>query len=151
MVTLDGKKIGTHDGLMYYTIGQRKGLGIGGSNEFKNEAWFVCGKDLEKNQLLVGQGHDSEYLISNWCKASEANWITDTPISGKKYTAKFRYRQQDNEVTLELLEDGKLNVYYPAGIRAVTPGQAVVVYDGEICMGGAIIDEVYYNEERRKY
>ena len=151
MVTLDGKKIGTHDGLMYYTIGQRKGLGIGGSNEFKNEAWFVCGKDLEKNQLLVGQGHDSEYLISNWCKASEANWITDTPISGKKYTAKFRYRQQDNEVTLELLEDGKMNVYYPAGIRAVTPGQAVVVYDGEICMGGAIIDEVYYNEERRKY
>jgi tRNA-specific 2-thiouridylase len=151
MVTLDGKKIGTHDGLMYYTIGQRKGLGIGGSNEFKNEAWFVCGKDLEKNQLLVGQGHDSEYLISNWCKASEANWITDTPISGKKYTAKFRYRQQDNEVTLELLEDGKLNVYYPAGIRAVTPGQAVVVYDGEICLGGAIIDEVYFNEERRKY
>ena len=151
MVTMDGKVIGEHDGLMYYTIGQRKGLGIGGSKEYENEAWFVCGKDLEKNELIVGQGHDSKYLISNWCIASDCNWITDTPIEGKKYTAKFRYRQSDNDITLEFLDDNRIKVNYPCGVRAVTPGQAVVVYDGEVCMGGAIIDEVYFNEERRKY
>ena len=89
-------------------------------------------------------------MISNWCKASEANWITDVPESGKKYTAKFRYRQQDNEVTLELLEDGKLNVYYPAGIRAVTPGQAAVFYDGDKMLGGGIIDSIYYKGEFKK-
>jgi len=151
MVTLDGRVVGEHDGLMYYTIGQRKGLGIGGSNEFGNEAWFVCGKDLEKNYLLVGQGHDSEYLISNNCFASECNWICDRPIEGKKYTAKFRYRQADNDITIKYLDDNRIQVLYLDGVRAVTPGQAVVIYDGEICMGGAIIDDVYYNEEKRKY
>lgn len=150
MVTLDGKVIGDHDGLMYYTIGQRKGLGIGGSNEFENAAWFVCGKDLEKNELIVGQGHDSSYLLSNRCIASECNWITDTPIEGKVYGAKFRYRQADNDVTIKFLDDNKIEVFYN-DVRAVTPGQALVLYDGEICLGGAIIDEVYYNEERRKY
>lgn len=151
MVTLDGKVIGNHDGLMYYTIGQRKGLGIGGSNEFENAAWFVCGKDLEKNELIVGQGHDSSYLISNRCIASECNWITDKPEEGKIYGAKFRYRQNDNDVTIRFLDGNKIEVLYDAGVRAVTPGQAVVLYDGDICLGGAIIDEVYFNEERRKY
>ena len=151
MVTLSGKKIGKHDGLMYYTIGQRKGLGIGGSNEYSGDAWFVCGKNLEKNELIVGQGHDSEYLISNRCIASDCNWITDKPIEGKEYTAKFRYRQQDNNIKLRFIDENIIEVLYPEGVRAVTPGQAVVVYDGEICMGGAIIDEVYFNEERRMY
>ena len=151
IVTMDGRVIGKHDGLMYYTIGQRKGLGIGGNHDFLNDAWFVCGKDLEKNQLLVGQGHDSLYLISNNCIASSCNWITDKPIEGKAYTAKFRYRQQDNDVTLKFLDDDRIQVFYPKGVRAVTPGQAVVVYDGEVCLGGAIIDEVYFDLERRKY
>ena len=151
MVTLDHKVIGKHDGLMYYTIGQRKGLGIGGSNEFGNDAWFVCGKNIKTNELIVGQGHDSKYLISNHCIASECNWITDKPIEGKKYLAKFRYRQNDNEVTLKFLDDNKIEVFYPSGVRAVTPGQAVVIYDGEICLGGAIIDEVYFDNERRMY
>ncbi|HIT44146.1 TPA: tRNA 2-thiouridine(34) synthase MnmA [Candidatus Avacholeplasma faecigallinarum] len=151
MVTLDHKVIGKHDGLMYYTIGQRKGLGIGGSNEFGNDAWFVCGKNIKTNELIVGQGHDSKYLISNHCIASECNWITDKPIEGKNYLAKFRYRQNDNEVTLKFLDDNKIEVFYPSGVRAVTPGQAVVIYDGEICLGGAIIDEVYFDNERRMY
>ncbi len=151
MVTMDGRIIGKHDGLMYYTIGQRKGLGIGGSHDFKNEAWFVCGKDLEKNELIIGQGHDSEYLISNNCICSDINWICDTPIEGKAYTAKFRYRQKDVPVTLEFLDNNRIRVNYPQGERAVTPGQAAVIYDGEICLGGALIDEVYFNEERRKY
>jgi tRNA-specific 2-thiouridylase len=150
MVTLDGKVVGTHDGLMYYTIGQRKGLGIGGNHDFDNAAWFVCGKDLEKNQLLVGQGHDSEYLLSNRCIASNCNWICDIPEDGKEYGAKFRYRQSDNKVTIKKLPGNKIDVYYD-NVRAVTPGQAVVLYDGEVCLGGAIIDEVYMNEERRKY
>ena len=151
IVTTDGKVIGKHDGLMYYTIGQRKGLGIGGSNEYESAAWFVCGKDLEKNELIVGQGHDSIYLISDNCYASNVNWITDKPIEGKKYTAKFRYRQPDNDITLEFIDDDHIHVLYPKGVRAVTPGQAVVIYDGEICLGGAIIDSVYYKDERRKY
>ena len=151
IVTMDGKVVGKHDGLMYYTIGQRKGLGIGGNHDFKNEAWFVCGKDLEKNQLLVGQGHDFTYLISDNCIASNINWICDTPVEGKIYQAKFRYRQEDNDVTIKYLGDDKLQVFYPQGVRAVTPGQAVVLYDGEVCLGGAIIDEVYFGKERRKY
>ena len=151
MVTVDGKVIGNHDGLMYYTIGQRKGLGIGGSNEYKSEAWFVCGKDLERNELIVGQGHDSIYLESNWCTATDANWISYKPVAGNKYTAKFRYRQKDIDVTIEYKENNEIIVRYPGLCRAVTPGQAVVIYDGEICLGGAIIDKVYYNEERRKY
>ncbi len=151
MVTLDGKVIGRHDGLMYYTIGQRKGLGIGGSNEYENAAWFVCGKDLEKNELIIGQGHDSQYLISNNLIASECNWITDKPIEDKLYQAKFRYRQKDVNVRLKFLDDNKIRVYYEDGSRAVTPGQAVVIYDGEICLGGALIDEVYFDEEKRRY
>ncbi len=151
MVTVDGNIIGSHDGLMYYTIGQRKGLGIGGSNEYKSEAWFVCGKDLEKNELIVGQGHDSIYLESNWCIASDYNWICDDLIEGKHYTAKFRYRQKDIPVTINYLENNQIKVNYPCLCRAVTPGQAVVFYDGEVCLGGAIIDTVYFNEERRKY
>ena len=151
MVTTTGEVIGRHDGLMYYTIGQRKGLGIGGNNKYSQDAWFVCGKDLEKNELIVGQGHDSIYLESNWCTATSPNWISYKPIEGKAYTAKFRYRQPDQDVTLEFLGDDKIKVNYPKNVRAVTPGQAVVIYDGEVCLGGAIIDEVYYNDERRKY
>ena len=151
MVTVNGEVIGKHDGLMYYTIGQRKGLGIGGNNKYSQDAWFVCGKDLVKNELIVGQGHDSIYLESNWCTATSANWITDKPVEGKAYTAKFRYRQADQPVTLEFLGNDKIKVNYPLNVRAVTPGQAVVIYDDEVCMGGAIIDEVYYNDERRKY
>jgi len=151
MVTIDGKVIGRHDGLMYYTIGQRKGLGIGGSNEYENAAWFVCGKDLEKNELIIGQGHDSQYLISNNLIASECNWITDKPIEDKLYQAKFRYRQKDVNVTIKFLDDNKIQVFYKDGSRAVTPGQAVVIYDGEICLGGALIDEVFFDEEKRRY
>ena len=151
IVTTKGDVIGKHDGLMYYTIGQRKGLGIGGNNKYPDEPWFVCGKDLKKNQLIVGQGHDSILLISNRCICSSINWITDKPVEGKTYQAKFRYRQKDNEVTLKFLSDDKIEIFYPKGVRAVTPGQAAVIYDNEICLGGAIIDEVYFDNERRNY
>ncbi len=151
IVTTSGDVIGKHEGLMYYTIGQRKGLGIGGNNKYKNEAWFVCGKNLEKNELIVGQGHDDILLISNNCYASSLNWICDKGIEGKKYQAKFRYRQEDNEITFRYIDDTHIQVFYDKGVRAVTPGQSVVIYDNEICLGGAIIDDVYYNNERRNY
>ncbi len=151
MMTLDGKFVMNHDGLMYYTIGQRKGLGIGGLDEFDKEPWFVIGKDIENNYLLVGQGFHNEYLYSTHCTATNLNWITDKLVEGKTYQAKFRYRAEDNNVTIKYLGNDEIKVIYEDRIRAVTPGQAVVFYDGEICLGGAIIDKVYNNDELRKY
>ena len=151
MVLLDGTVVSKHDGLMYYTIGQRKGLGIGGSHDYNNDPWFVIGKDLEKNELIVGQGFDNPYVYSNNCICEDVNWIYDKAVEGKEYTAKFRYRQADVPVTIKYLEDGNIRVFYPSKVRAVTPGQACVIYDGEVCMGGSIIASVYYDDERRKY
>ncbi len=151
MVTLDGKVVARHDGLMYYTIGQRKGLGIGGSNEYNNDAWFVLGKNLKKNELIVGQGIDNPYLYSDHCFAEDCNFIYDIPREDKVYQAKFRYRQSDINVKVKLLPDNKMEVIYLEPVRAVTPGQAVVLYDGEICLGGAIITDVYMKEEKRLY
>ena len=90
------------------------------------------------------------YLLSNNCFASSINWICDTPVEGKEYTAKFRYRQADNKVTFKYVDKDKIQVFYD-DVRAVTPGQAVVFYDGEVCLGGGIIDDVYYNDEKRMY
>ena len=151
MVTLGGKEISKHDGLMYYTIGQRKGLGIGGRSDGDNEAWFVVGKNLKENLLYVEQGFEHPYLYSDRCLATNCNFILDIPQKGKKYTAKFRYRQPDQDVMVELLEDNKMMVYYPQKVRAVSPGQAVVLYDGEVCLGGGIIDKVYCDDELRSY
>ena len=151
IVTMDSKIVGKHEGLMYYTIGQRKGLGIGGNNEFSDSPWFVLGKRLDKNELIVGQGNDNIYLISNHCYANNINWISDKPIEGKKYTAKFRYRQKDNDVKIEFINDDLIHVIYEQGVSSVTPGQAVVIYDGDICLGGGIIDSVYYNDKKRIY
>ena len=151
IVTMDSKIVGKHEGLMYYTIGQRKGLGIGGNNEFSDSPWFVLGKRLDKNELIVGQGNDNIYLISNHCYANNINWISDKPIEEKKYTAKFRYRQKDNDIKIEFINDDLIHVIYEQGVSSVTPGQAVVIYDGDICLGGGIIDSVYYNDEKRIY
>lgn len=151
MVTLTGEVMGNHDGLMYYTIGQRKGLGIGGLNDHDNDAWFVIGKDLEKNELLVGQGFDNPYTYTNHCIATDINFISYKPIEGKTYQAKFRYRQSDVEVTIKYLDSNRIEVFYPSNVRAVTPGQAVVLYEGEICLGGAIIDKCYMDSELRRY
>ncbi len=151
MVTSDGKVVAKHDGLMYYTIGQRKGLGIGGSHDFLNEPWFVIGKDLEKNELIIGQGEENKYLYSNRLYASECNWIYDKPLENKDYTAKFRYRQKDIPVRIKYIDNNKIEIIYNNTAKAVTPGQAAVIYDGEICLGGAIIDEVYMDLEKRRY
>ena len=146
--TVDHQVIGKHDGLMYYTIGQRKGLNLGGMKGFKNEPWFVLGKNIKRNVLVVGQGEDNILLQSNHLIASHVNWICDKPTMDKKYQAKFRYREKDTTVELKELENGNILVSYESSF-GVTPGQIVCLYDGEECIGGAIIEEVYYNDELR--
>ena len=151
MIRLNGEVIGKHDGLMYYTIGQRKGLGIGGIAGYSTEPWFVVGKDVENNVLFVEQGIDNDYLYSDFCIVKDLNWINETPVVGKEYQAKFRYREKDNSVSITLLEDNLMHVKFNHLVRAVTPGQACVIYDGEVCMGGGIINEVFRDGVKRKY
>ncbi|WP_226667268.1 tRNA 2-thiouridine(34) synthase MnmA [Metabacillus litoralis] len=147
MQTLDGEVKGKHDGLMYYTIGQRHGLGIGGSGD----PWFAIGKDLEKNVLYVDQGFHNELLYSDSIIATDISWVSDSPNTELSCTAKFRYRQEDNEVTVKMIDDHTAKVLFKKPIRAVTPGQAVVFYDGEICLGGGTIDEVYKDDKKLWY
>ncbi len=137
------KIIGKHIGLMYYTIGQRRGLNLGGNSN----RGFVVGKNLEKNILYIAFEDDEEYLISDACIVDNINWY------GKKVnkcTAKFRYRQKDNDVELKWYDDYVL-VQYKQGVKAVTPGQACVFYDNDICLGGGIIKTVLKNNEKLWY
>ena len=151
MVTQTGEIISQHSGLMYYTIGQRKGLGIGGSNEFGNEPWFVIGKDLSKNELIVGQGFHHEVLYSDSCLIDDVNLINHDSFDNELvYTAKFRYRQKDTEVRIKHVDDDLL-ITFLEDVRAVTPGQACVIYQGDRCLGGGFIKEVYKNKKIRKY
>ena len=138
------KRVGEHIGLMYYTIGQRKGLDIGGTKD----RLFVVGKDIEKNILYVAEGEDNKYLISDSAVIENVNWISEN--KPKKCTAKFRYRQPDNEVEIEFVND-EIIVKYPEGVKSVTPGQACVFYDNEECLGGGIIKEVRKNNAKLWY
>ena len=147
IMTLDGEVVGEHDGIMYYTIGQRKGLGLGGAGN----AWFVLGKDAEKNILLVGRGENQEYLFSNRAIVSKINWIGPEFVGELCCLAKFRYRGIDNKVVIKWLDKDKMEVRYEEKAKAVTPGQEAVFYDGERLLGGGTIDEVYMNEEKRRY
>ena len=137
--------IGQHIGLMYYTIGQRKGLNIGGNNS----RMFVVGKDLEKNILYICMGEDNDYLISDSCLVEDLNYLGDDRVSS--CTAKFRYRQKDIPVTIEWLDGKQILVKYSEGVKSVTPGQACVLYDGDVCLGGGIIKEVRKNGKKLWY
>ncbi|MGO3114293.1 tRNA 2-thiouridine(34) synthase MnmA [Enterococcus pseudoavium] len=151
MVTLDGEEKGTHDGLMYYTIGQRQGLGIGGGGK-TNDPWFVVGKDLSTNTLYVGQGFHNEALYATSLDASEIHFTTNEDRPKEfKCTAKFRYRQQDEPVTVRLLEGDRAEVIFDDPVRAITPGQAVVFYDGMECLGGGLIDHAYQATKELQY
>lgn len=152
MMTLDGEDKGAHAGLMYYTIGQRQGLGIGGGGE-SNDPWFVIGKDIETQTLYVGQGFHHPDLYADYLEASDIHFTSGVP-KAKEFTctAKFRYRQKDTEVKVVLDETGtKATVYFAEPVRAITPGQAVVFYDGEECLGGGLIDAAYSGEIKRQY
>ena len=148
METFDGEVKGRHDGLMYYTLGQRHGLGIGGDGE----PWFVLGKDLERNVLYVGQGFHHEKLYSEALTAVKMGFTSDRPQPQKfSCTAKFRYRQTDSPVEVEMREDGTALITFAEPQRAITPGQAVVLYDGDVCLGGGTINEVIKNNEKLTY
>ena len=137
IVNIDtGEVLGKHIGLMYYTIGQRRGLNIGGTKD----RIFVCKKDLEKNILYVAMGDENKYLMSYAAEIEDVNLLDELP---NKCMAKFRYRQEDNEVYTEMLENGNVLVKYPRGVKAVTEGQACVFYNDDECLGGGIIKKVY--------
>ena len=139
-----GRIIGTHHGAMYYTIGQRKGLGIGGISGEEAKGWFIAKKDVKNNILYVASGDENEYLFSDRCTVDNLNWITDIPEEGKHLHAKFRYRQEDKGVTIHFVNKDKIELIYDEPYKAVAPGQAAVLYDGDICLGGGLIDKTYY-------
>ena len=141
MMTIDGEPKGTHDGLMYYTLGQRQGLGIGGGGN--GEPWFVVEKDVERNILYVVQGEHDPRLYSQRLDASAVHWISGkTPENLVHCTAKVRYRQPDQVVTVRMTGATTCSVVFDKPQKAITPGQAVVFYDGETCLGGGTIDHV---------
>lgn len=141
--SLEGKVVGKHYGLMNYTLGQRKGLGIGGAGE----PWFVVDKDLKSNILYVVQGENHPERLSYGLIAKDINWIAN--IEDKKEiscTAKFRYRQSDQKIKVKILEDDSALVIFDVPQKSITPGQAIVFYDNEKCLGGGFID-LYFKEE----
>ena len=147
--TDDGKKIGTHDGLMYYTLGQRGGIGIGGVKDRDEAPWFVLHKDLDNNRLIVGQGHDHPMLQSSELTAYKLDWVVDAPAQlftaqGYRCTAKTRYRQPDQACTVFALDEtgDTIKVVFDEPQRAVTPGQSCVFYQDDICLGGGVIQTI---------
>lgn len=136
MRTPEGEIKGRHDGLMYYTIGQRQGLGIGGPGA----PWFVVGKDLASNTLYIAQGENHPALFADALVAIEPHWIHAAPAPGTRLTAKTRYRQTDQACRIEYQPDGSIRAVFDLPQRALTPGQSIVFYNDEECLGGAIID-----------
>lgn len=137
------RELGTHMGVLYYTIGQRKGLNI----DHDKGPWFVIGKDVKANELYVCHHTKKEWLYSNKALVTGINWILpDLSEIPEKCTCKFRYRQQDQDIQIEKIDDTTVYVHYPQKIASVTIGQEAVFYDGDKCIGGGTIDNVYIND-----
>jgi len=142
--TVEGETIGRHEGLMYYTLGQRRGFGVGGVKNTDQEAWYVLQKDLERNVLVVGQGHDHPLLFTDALETGAMDWCGNRPLEAPlRCAAKTRYRQPDQDCRVEPLDNGRCRVVFDQPQRAVTPGQAVVFYQGEECLGGGVIESSY--------
>ena len=140
--TVEGDIIGRHDGLMYHTLGQRKGLGIGGVKGASEEAWYVVEKDLVNNELIVAQGHDHSALLSTGLIAQQLHWVDRQPIREPlRCTVKTRYRQTDVPCIIEPIDDESIKVIFDEPQIAVTPGQSAVFYLNEVCLGGGIIEQ----------
>jgi len=144
-----GRVIGEHVGLSFYTIGQRKGIGIGGRKEHggAHEPWFVARKDMERNTLIVVQGHDHPWLQSTALGATDASWIAGYAPAAGFVSAKTRYRQQDADCTLAAVTPTSFSLSFTQAQWAVTPGQSAVLYSGEVCLGGGVIDAVEQNQQ----
>ena len=144
-----GRVLGEHVGLSFYTLGQRKGIGIGGVKDKgaprgggDHEPWFVARKDMDHNTLYVVQGHDHPWLLSHRLVAGDASWTAGEPPTAGTYGAKTRYRQSDAPCTFEGLDGVRFGLDFPQAQWAVTPGQSAVLYDGDVCLGGGVIDTV---------
>ncbi|MDD5461690.1 MAG: tRNA 2-thiouridine(34) synthase MnmA [Methylococcales bacterium] len=136
-----GQHIGQHSGLMYYTLGQRQGLGIGGVKNSLDEPWYVLEKDLDNNVLIVGQGHDHPLILHNILEAGQLDWCSNKPLTEPLYcSVKTRYRQADQPCCLEPLDNNQCKAIFDHPQRAITPGQSVVFYENEVCLGGGIIE-----------
>ncbi len=147
----DGANLGEHSGLAYYTLGQRHGLGVGGRAEAGNEPWYVAAKDVDRNELIVVQG-EHPMLYSEGLVATNAHWTGTPPPAladgAFRCAAKIRYRQEDQPCTVSAIEGG-LRVAFDTPQRAVAPGQYVVFYDGDVCLGGACIEQPLATREQR--
>ena len=141
--TPQGDIVGKHDGLMYHTLGQRKGLHIGGLKNASEDPWYVVAKDLERNVLIAGQGADHPLLYSNGLIANQLHWVDRKgPVQTMQLTVKTRYRQQDVPCTVEPINNGEVKVMFDKPEKAVTPGQSAVFYLGDVCLGGGIINSI---------
>jgi tRNA-specific 2-thiouridylase len=149
IVTPTGTQVGVHQGLMFYTLGQRQGLGIGGQADGDGRPWFVADKRIQDNSLIVVQGGNHPLLYRDSLSARNLHWVSDAaPPSDLHLTAKIRYRQSDQSCRVRRHEAGSWLVAFDQGQRAVTPGQSVVFYDGEVCLGGGVIDSAWNRENQ---
>ena len=139
-MTVDGRHLGEHLGLPFYTLGQRGGIGVGGQRDGSGEAWYVVAKRVSDNTLLVAQGSTHPALFSRQLVAGPVNWLCDAPPPLDAHTTvRLRYRQPDQPARVELREDGFLEITPQEAQRAVTPGQSAVIYQGTRCLGGGVI------------
>ncbi|KAF0854280.1 tRNA 2-thiouridine(34) synthase MnmA [Pantoea dispersa] len=140
--TVDGEVVGEHQGLMYHTLGQRKGLGIGGRKESNDDPWYVVDKDVARNTLIVAQGGDHPRLMSVGLIAQQLHWVDRQPVTtALRCTVKTRYRQSDIPCEIIPHGDDRIEVRFDEPVAAVTPGQSAVFYLGDVCLGGGIIEQ----------
>ncbi len=141
ILTVDGVNVGQHEGLMYHTLGQRKGLGIGGTKSGSEDPWYVVDKDIINNILIVAQGHEHPRLMSTGLIAQQLDWVDRQPLTAPiRCVVKTRYRQEDIPCTVTPIDDNKIEVKFDLPVAAVTPGQSAVFYQDEVCLGGGIIE-----------
>ncbi len=142
-MSVDGTGLGEHHGLMYYTLGQRQGLGIGGRKATPEAPWFVIAKNLAANELVVAQGNQNDFLLKSFLVANQLHWVAGSaPAQSFECTARIRHRQPVQECLVELSLNDTAKVCFEQAQRAITPGQSIVFYQGEVCLGGGVIDDM---------
>jgi len=145
--TSEGRVVGQHVGLAFYTLGQRKGIGVGGTRDGSGEPWFVARKDMAANTLWIVQGHDHPWLLSSALDAADAAWVAGTPPpAGSRLGAKTRYRQADAPCAVTAVDGERFGLAFDSPEWAATPGQSAVLYDGEVCLGGGVIERITATE-----